>query len=493
MNCADPPCLKFMRLCYNIPMVFSSLTFLLIFLPATLAVYFACRSVRFRNVVLLIASLVFYAWGEPVYVFVMAFVTLAVYAGALAFGAVKSPALKKLFLILSLILSLGALFYFKYVAFFADQLLPVFGVSVTMPAPRLPIGISFFTFQAISYVVDAYRKRVRIQRNYALLLLYVACFPQLIAGPIVEYADIEYELTARQTTLDDFSGGMRRFALGLCKKVLIANILGEMLTALPAANASVSAAWLTSGIFALQIYFDFSAYSDMAIGLGRVLGFRYQENFNYPYISRSVSEFWRRWHISLGRFFREYVYFPLGGSRKGSNRTTFNLLLVWSLTGLWHGASWNFVLWGFYYGILIALEHGALKRAVKKTPRVLGIFFTLIAVLFGWALFYQTDLSLCLSQVLTMLGLSNAGGALGFAALIDDTTILALRTYTFLPLIAAVLSLPILPLLERAMSHRLRLQRTAHLLSTLLLSAGVVLSIMNLVADSYNPFLYFRF
>lgn len=474
-------------------MVFSSLTFLLLFLPAILAVYFVSRKIWWRNVVLLIGSLIFYAWGEPVYVLVMLLVTLFVYAGTLAFNSVKKTGIKKLLFVATLVLSLGALIYFKYAAFFANQILPIFGSSAVIETPRLPIGISFFTFQALSYAVDAYRGRVRVQKNYALLLLYVSCFPQLIAGPIVQYADIEFELTERQTTLDDFSGGLQRFAIGLCKKVLVANILGEMLTSLPQASSSVSAAWMTSIVFALQIYFDFSAYSDMAIGLGRVLGFRYQENFNYPYIARSVSEFWRRWHISLGRFFREYVYFPLGGSRKGAGRTTLNLLFVWSLTGLWHGASWNFVLWGLYYGILIALEHGALKYTVKHTPKPLGIFLTLIAVLFGWALFYQTDLSACAGQVLAMLGLTLKNGSLGFADLMDEVTLKTLRIYTVFPLIAILFSLPILPALERMMHHRLRLQRTARLLAVLLLTIGIALSIVNLVADSYNPFLYFRF
>lgn len=474
-------------------MVFSSLTFLLLFLPALLAAYFVCRKLWWRNAVLLIGSLLFYAWGEPVFVLVMALVSLFVYLGTLAFSAAKQTAAKKALFVLTLVLSLGALVYFKYAAFFVNQLSPLFGATAVMKTPRLPIGISFFTFQAVSYAADAYRGRVRVQRNFALLLLYVSCFPQLIAGPIVQYADIEYELTERQTTLDDFSAGMRRFATGLCKKVLLANILGEMLAELPDAGASVAAAWLTSGVFALQIYFDFSAYSDMAIGLGRVLGFRYLENFNYPYISRSVSEFWRRWHISLGKFFREYVYFPLGGSRKSRHRTTLNLLFVWTLTGLWHGASWNFVLWGLYYGVLIALEHGALKYAMKRTPKAIGIFLTLIAVLFGWALFYQPDLASCARQALAMVGVTMQGGAPAFAALMDETTLHALRTYTAFPLIACVLSLPILPAVERKMQHRLRLQRTAHLFSTLVLTLGVVLSVMNLVSESYNPFLYFRF
>ncbi len=458
-----------------------------------LAAYFVCGKIWWRNTVLLIGSLFFYAWGEPVYVLVMLLVSLAVYGGTLLFSYARSVSAKKALFALTILLALGGLIYFKYAAFFVNQFLPLLGADSTLPAQRLPIGISFFTFQAISYAADAYRDKVRVQKNYALLLLYISCFPQLIAGPIVQYSDIEYELTQRKTTLDDFSGGMRRFAVGLCKKVLIANILGEMLAELPEAGASVAAAWLTSAVFALQIYFDFSAYSDMAIGLGRVLGFRYQENFNYPYIARSISDFWRRWHISLGRFFREYVYFPLGGSKKGADRTIFNLLFVWMLTGLWHGASWNFVLWGLYYGVLIALEHGSLKRSVKKRPRAVGILFTLIAVLFGWALFYQTDLSMCARQVLAMLGISLEAGAFGFVSLMDGATLYALRTYTVFPLIACAFCLPVVPALERRMSHRLRLMRTARLLSALVLTAGVALSIMNLVADSYNPFLYFRF
>ena len=474
-------------------MVFSSLTFLLLFLPALLAVYFACRGIRLRNAVLLIGSLFFYAWGEPVFVLVMAFVTFTVYAGTLAFSAAKTHVWKRLLFVLTLIVSLSALIYFKYAAFFSNQILSLFGSAAKIATPRLPIGISFFTFQAISYAVDAYRGNVRVQRNYASLLLYVSCFPQLIAGPIVQYADIEYELTERHTTLDDFSGGMRRFAIGLCKKVLLANILGEMLSSLPDAGASVSAGWLTSIVFALQIYFDFSAYSDMAIGLGRVLGFRYQENFRYPYIARSVSEFWRRWHISLGQFFREYVYFPLGGSRKGKHRTTFNLLFVWSLTGLWHGASWNFVLWGLYYGILIALEHGMFKYVVKRMPKPLGILLTLLAVLFGWVLFYQTDLTACARQLFAMIGIVRDAGTVAFVGWMDPATLLALRTYTVFPMIACVLCLPILPAIERFMRQRVRLQRTAQLLSVVLLTLGVALSIMNLVSDSYNPFLYFRF
>lgn len=474
-------------------MVFSSLTFLLLFLPAMLAVYFAFRSIRWRNAVLLIGSLLFYAWGEPVFVLVMVFVTFVVYAGTLAFSAAKTTLWKRILFFLTLIISLSGLLYFKYSAFFVNQVAALFGSASRMQTPRLPIGISFFTFQAITYAVDAYRGNVRVQKNYALLLLYVSCFPQLIAGPIVQYADIEFELSERQTTLDDFSGGMRRFAIGLCKKVLVANILGEMLSALPDAGASVAAGWMTTIVFALQIYFDFSAYSDMAIGLGRVLGFRYQENFRYPYIAHSVSEFWRRWHISLGQFFREYVYFPLGGSRKGKHRTTLNLLLVWSLTGLWHGASWNFVLWGLYYGILIALEHGVLKYVVKRRPRAVGIILTLLAVLFGWVLFYQTDLANCAKQMLVMLGIVYQNGAVSLAAGIDSTTLQALRTYTVFPLIACVLCVPILPALERFLRQRLRLLRAANFAAILLLTLGVVLSIMNLVSDSYNPFLYFRF
>ena len=465
----------------------------MLFLPAVLAAYFACRKIWWRNAVLLTGSLVFYAWGEPVYVLAMLFVALAVFVGVLLFSRAQKPGAKKLLFVLTIAVALSALLYFKYAAFFVNQILPVFGSDTVMATPRLPIGISFFTFQALTYVVDAYRGEVRVQKNFALLLLYVVCFPQLIAGPIVQYSDIEYELKERQTTLDDFTSGMRRFAIGLGKKVLIANILGEMLASLPSADASFAAAWLTSIVFALQIYFDFSAYSDMAIGLGQVLGFRYQENFNYPYIARSVSEFWRRWHISLGRFFKEYVYIPLGGNRKGEARTALNLMFIWTLTGLWHGASWNFVLWGLYYGVFIVLEHGVFRSAIKRIPRVLGTVLTLLIVLFGWALFYQTDLALCARQMLAMLGLSSVSGKLTFIVLLDATSLQAIKTYTILPLVACALCVPVLPKLKQAFDHRLRARRTAQLIETVLLTVVVILSILNLVADSYNPFLYFRF
>lgn len=474
-------------------MVFSSLTFLLLFLPAVLAVYFACRNIRWRNAVLLIGSLVFYAWGEPVYVLVMLFVTFVAFAGTLLIFKEHRTFFRKTLFVLTILVVLAALLYFKYAAFFIGQFLPALAETVSNETPRLPIGISFFTFQSISYVVDAYRGNVRVQKNYALLLLYVACFPQLIAGPIVQYADIEYDLTARRTTLDDFTSGMRRFAVGLGKKVLLANLLGEMLSGMPDADVSFSAAWLTAILFAMQIYFDFSAYSDMAIGLGHVLGFHYRENFNYPYISRSVSEFWRRWHISLGRFFREYVYIPLGGNRKSRARTALNLMIVWGLTGLWHGASWNFVLWGLYYGVFIALEHGVFQHAVKRIPRLLGMTLTLLIVLFGWVLFMQTDLPMCGRQMLAMLGLCVDGHALSFIALTDETTRYVLRGYTVIPLIAAVLCVPFLPKLKQAFDHHLRARRGAQLFETVLLTAVVLLSIFNLVADSYNPFLYFRF
>ena len=474
-------------------MVFSSLTFLLLFLPIILAVYFACRSVRWRNAVLLVGSLVFYAWGEPVYVLVMLFVAFVAFSGTFLFSREHHVVYRKLLFILTILFTLAALLYFKYAAFFVSQFLPGLESGIPAATSRLPIGISFFTFQAISYILDVYRGNVKVQKNYALLLLYVSCFPQLIAGPIVQYADIEYDLASRRTTLDDFTSGMRRFAIGLGKKVLIANILGEMLSILPNADASFSAAWLAAILFAMQIYFDFSAYSDMAIGLGRVLGFHYRENFNYPYISRSVSEFWRRWHISLGRFFREYVYIPLGGNRKSRMRTTLNLLIVWSLTGLWHGASWNFVLWGLYYGVFIASEHGVFHYAVKRIPRFLGTALTLLIVLFGWVLFMQTDLSMCGRQMFAMIGLAANENAVSFVSFMDETTLYALRSYTVIPLIAAILCVPFLPKLKQVFDHRLRARRSAQLIETVLLTAVVLFSILNLVADSYNPFLYFRF
>jgi len=468
-------------------MVFSSLTFLLIFLPAFIILYFAFKGIRWRNGVLLVFSLLFYAWGEPVWILSMLFSTAVNYLCAQIIVKNTSPIVRRLILALGVIISLVSLVYFKYAAFFVNSVTSFFSLSVELPVLTLPIGISFYTFQILTYTIDVYRGEAPSQKNPLKLLLYVSCFPQLIAGPIVQYGDVANEISHRETTVKDFSNGMQRFAIGLAKKVLIANICGEALLALPTSSNEMSfaGAWISAILYALQIYFDFSAYSDMAIGLGKVIGFKYKENFNYPYISSSVTEFWRRWHMSLSGFFRKYVYIPLGGNRKGNGRTALNIIIVWSLTGLWHGASWNFVFWGMYYGVLLLAEKFILTKLLDKTPKALRHVFTIIAVLFGWVIFYHTDTSNMFNHLLAMVG---AG-----VEIIDETTISVLKTYTIFPLVAAVLSMPILPKIKQSFRKREKLHLAGSIASTVLLSAILVLCLLFLVGESYNPFIYFRF
>jgi alginate O-acetyltransferase complex protein AlgI len=459
------------------------MTFLLFFLPLTLALYFCRKSISWRNGVLLVASLVFYSWDRPVWIFAMLASTAVNYVAAIKLAAVKRRRQKKrMWMLVGVGFSLGMLFVFKYSAFFLNGLLSLFGARIS--GIEMPIGISFYTFQIITYTVDVYRGTTPVQKRFSRLLLYVCCFPQLIAGPIVRYDDVAKQLQSRESTMDDFSGGMSRFVVGLSKKVLLANICGAALekTALATGGAALSfiGAWYSALLYTLQIYFDFSAYSDMAIGLGRVFGFRYRENFNYPYISKGISEFWRRWHISLGTFFREYVYIPLGGNRGGALLTARNLMIVWELTGLWHGASANFVLWGLYYGALQLLERFILGKVWKKLPSIFTWFVTLVLVMIGWMLFYYTDVSCAFRHIGAMLGMGSGG-------LLDATTRAVMRRYSLFPLIACICALPVAPMLRRLFARRADMVRIV--CATLLF----VISVMALVGQSYNPFIYFRF
>ena len=468
-------------------MVFSSLLFLLLFLPLLLILYFIGKNLKWRNAVLLLFSLVFYAWGEPKWILCMLGATVINYICALVLEKASSPIRRKMVLALGVIASLAALFYFKYASFFVDTVAELFGVNWHLPDVQLPIGISFYTFQILTYTVDVYRGKVPPQKNFARLLLYVSCFPQLIAGPIVQYADIAAQLDERTTSMSDFADGMGRFSIGLAKKVLLANGCGKAVETLLAGTAlSVSGAWLGAVLYALQIYFDFSAYSDMAIGLGHVFGFSYRENFNYPYISASVGEFWRRWHISLGSFFRDYVYIPLGGNRTGNWATARNLLIVWTLTGLWHGASWNFVVWGLYYGVWLLIERFALKTVLEKIPKVLRILGTLLIVLVGWVLFYHVSLADGWRQITAMFGFGAAGWT-------DETVTAVLSEITILPLIAALCCLPVLPKLKTWLETHSNWNRAAEIAAPIFETALLLLSIAFLVGQSYNPFIYFRF
>ena len=468
-------------------MVFSSLSFLLLFLPLLLILYFIGSGLKWKNAVLLVFSLVFYAWGEPKWILCMLGATLVNFGAAFLIERAKTTRVKRAYLALGVAATLGALFWFKYASFFLSTVFSVFGVDRAVPSVRLPIGISFYTFQILTYAVDVYRGKVPVQKNFAKLLLYVSCFPQLIAGPIVQYADIAAQLDDRTTTLTDFSEGLGRFSVGLAKKVLLANLCGKAVeTLLPEGAAlSVAGAWLSGLLYTFQIYFDFSAYSDMAIGLGRVFGFTYRENFRYPYLSDSVSEFWRRWHISLGSFFRDYVYIPLGGNRKGTMKTVRNLLIVWTLTGLWHGASWNFVVWGLYYGFWILLERFALKKVLPRIPKAIRVLLTFFLAMTGWILFYHTSLSEGFSHILALFG--------GTSAWTDSTVFTVLSEYTVLPLIAAVCALPIVPAVSAWARKRPARETALKIAVPILETALFVLSIAFLVGQSYNPFIYFRF
>ncbi|MBO4298344.1 MAG: MBOAT family protein [Clostridia bacterium] len=469
-------------------MVFSSLTFLFFFFPLTLILCFAGKGIKWRNGVLLAASLIFYAWGEPVWVLAMVGSSLVNFLCAKKIVHTKDKRARKMWMILGVSVSAAILFAFKYAAFFINSFLALFGARARVPALELPIGISFYTFQVITYTVDVYRRKTRAQKYFSRLLLYVSCFPQLIAGPIVQYSDIASQIGKRETTPDGFAAGMQRFVIGLGKKVIFANICGAALSSMPLAGGgaalSVGGAWYAALLYTLQIYFDFSGYSDMAIGIGRILGFSYKENFMYPYASKSVREFWRRWHISLGSFFRDYVYIPLGGNRKGLKRTILNTLIVWMLTGLWHGANWTFVAWGLFYGALLTLDLLFMRRVTDRLPSAINWVATMALVMVGWVIFYYPSLPQAFEHIGAMFG-AGAGG------LMDAASLRVIKTYSFFPLIAFVASLPVAPLIGKWASALPG--RRAEAGRVVWLSVCLALSVLFLVGQSYNPFIYFQF
>ncbi|MBQ3079376.1 MAG: MBOAT family protein [Clostridia bacterium] len=495
-------------------MVFSSLTFLMFFLPLVMGLYFLRSNIRWRNGILLVSSLLFYGWSDPVWILAMLFSTFLNYVCALRIAKTKHSFIKRWYLFISMAGSLGLLFYFKYSAFTLNGLSALFGSDFRMDTPVLPIGISFYTFQVLSYTLDVYWEKTPVQKKPLRLLLYVSCFPQLIAGPIVRYDDIEQRLSKRYTSPDDFQAGMRRFVVGLSKKVLLANIAGAALNETVLAGSgtqlSFAGAWLSAFLYALQIYFDFSAYSDMAIGIGRVLGFEYKENFDYPYISRSAGEFWRRWHISLGTWFREYLMYPLMRSRifrkmsmkKSPNRskmyyrnkaTIICTMIVWMCTGLWHGASLNFVVWGLYYGLMMVLEKFVFDKILAKTPGVIKWFFTMIVALVSFVIFYYTDFSHVSQHLLAMVGLRAGEGGFGVVRLIDDKTVEVFKTYAVFMVIACACCLPVGKWIRDLLGKTTVTDRTANGIGTLILSGLLVMSILFLVGQSFNPFIYFRF
>ncbi len=464
-------------------MVFSDSVFLFMFLPLTLAVYYAVPF-AFKNTVLFLTGLLFYAWGEPVYVLIMLLSTAIDYcAGRLMDRFDSNKNIRKATLLVSVVMNLSLLGIFKYGSFFIGSVNGIFGSAIPDPGLPLPIGISFFTFQSMSYTIDLYRRNIKVQKNFIDFAAFVTMFPQIVAGPIVRYEDVSAQLACRRIDLSSMSDGITRFVCGMCKKVLIANSIGALWTDVKVqdyASMPAATAWLGIAAFTLQIYFDFSGYSDMAIGLGKMLGFDFPENFRYPYNSKSIAEFWRRWHITLGDWFKSYVYFPLGGSRGSTAATIRNTLIVWLLTGLWHGASWNFILWGLYYGVLIILEKFVFRRLLERTPSALRHILTMLAVVFGWVIFEITSPASELEFVKAMLGF---GGS--FA---NSFTLNALHNYavTFIAAIAISTGIP-LKICKKLPEKR------ADTLSLVGEAAGMTACIACLVDSGYNPFLYFNF
>lgn len=472
-------------------MLFSSSVFLFLFLPVVLLVYYLPlrRWRQGQNVFLLLASLGFYAWGEPWFVLVMLGSILANYGFGLWVDACKragrtcAPPL-----VTALAVNLGILFVFKYLTFTLG-ILNRLGAAFAIPGIELPIGISFFTFQALSYVLDVHRDRGEVQRSPLKVGLYISFFPQLIAGPIVKYETVAQQIDHRKETWADFSAGCSRFIVGLGKKVLLSNQLAVVADRAFGLGDGLSAsfAWLGALCYTLQIYYDFSGYSDMAIGLGRMFGFHYAENFNYPYISTSATEFWRRWHMSLGGFFRDYLYIPLGGSRHGAARTYINTFIVWFATGLWHGASWNFVLWGLFYGFLIMIEKAFLLRALDRLPAVFSHLYFLVVMLTGWVFFYFTDMSRVWAYLGVMFGLS--GNPLG-----DVSTRLLFFNNIFWFLLAIAFCLPLVRWFKRYFSRlESRKQDILLYVQPVMNVILLIVCIAQLAGQSYNPFLYFRF
>lgn len=456
-------------------MVFSSIPFLFFFLPIFLIIYFLVPF-KLKNFILLIFSLIFYAWGEPIYIGLMVFSSIVDYTNGRMIE--KYPNKKKIFMIFSIIVNISLLMFFKYSDFLISNINSLFNISIPLLELKLPIGISFYTFQTMSYSIDVYRGNFKAEKNFLNFMTYVSMFPQLIAGPIVRYEDVINELSVRKISFSNFKDGLFRFLQGLFKKVLIANNVGFLFTTITSMNyseISVLTAWLAIIAFSLQIYFDFSGYSDMAIGIGKMLGFNYPENFNHPFIANSITDFWRRWHMSLSVWFKDYVYIPLGGNRKHQIR---NIFIVWLLTGFWHGASWNFILWGLYFGVLLILEKYVLKNILNKTPNILKHFITLFLVVISFYIFAFDDATL-FSFGKILFGFSGN-------SFIDNNFIFYITNYIFILFIACLFSMPIYDKFKE------RLEKRGIILSIICILL-FVLTIAFLVSDTYNPFLYFRF
>ena len=463
-------------------MLFTSISFLYYFLPIVLIAYFIVPK-KVKNFVLFIASMAFYFYGEPKYIFLMLAEIFIAYVGAILIDKYK----KKSVLAVTLAIHIGLLVFFKYTDFLIANINNIFNAKLNLLQLALPIGISFYTFQIISYEIDVFRGNVKVQRNFLNLATYVALFPQLIAGPIVRYETIEDELSNRKHSFENFAYGTRRFTIGLAKKVLIANMLGEICNKFTMADEkTVVLYWLFAISYMLQIYFDFSAYSDMAIGLGRIFGFHFLENFNYPYISKSITEFWRRWHISLGSWFRDYVYIPLGGSKEGKIKLVRNLLIVWLLTGIWHGASWNFVVWGLMFGVLLIIEKLWLGKYIEKLPKIFRSLYVLFIVMISFIIFNANTMKEAFANIAGLFGANSIG-------MIDDYTWYYLKSYLVTLIIAIIGATPLMKNIAEKLKKNTVMSKIINVLEPIAMVGILIIVTSYLVDNSYNPFLYFRF
>ena len=463
-------------------MLFTSISFLYYFLPIVIILYFIVPK-KFKNFILFLSSIFFYFCGEPIYTFLMIGEIFIAYVGARYLEKHR----KKSILVSLLAIHIGALGLFKYSDFTINNINQIFGSKIPLLKLALPIGISFYTFQIISYVVDVYRGKVKAQKSFLKLATYVSLFPQLIAGPIVRYKTIEKELDNRTSNFENFAYGVRRFVIGLGKKVLIANMLGELCDVFSTTNEkSVLFYWIFAISYSLQIYFDFSAYSDMAIGLGRMFGFHFLENFNYPYISKSITEFWRRWHMSLSSWFRDYVYIPLGGNRKGTIILVRNIFIVWALTGIWHGANWTFIIWGLMYGIMLIIEKLFLTKHLEKMPSILQRIYVLFTVMISFIIFNANSIGEAWNNIIGLFGTNGE-------SLINASTVYYLKSYLVVLVIAIIGSTPLLKNIIEKLKTKTNANKIINLLEPIAMASILIIVTAYLVDNSYNPFLYFRF
>ena len=463
-------------------MLFTSISFLYYFLPIVITIYFITPK-KLRNMILFMASMFFYFYGEPKYIFLMLAEILIAYIGALLIDKYK----KKSLLVITISIHIGLLCVFKYTNFAILNINSILGINLSLLRIALPIGISFYTFQILSYIIDVYKGKVEVQKSFLKLATYVSLFPQLIAGPIVRYETIEKELNSRKHNFENFSYGVSRFAIGLAKKVLIANMLGELCNKFIITDEkSILFYWIFAISYMLQIYFDFSAYSDMAIGLGRIFGFHFLENFNYPYISKSITEFWRRWHMSLSSWFKDYVYIPLGGNREGLKKQIRNILVVWLLTGLWHGASWNFVIWGLLFGFILIIEKVFLGKYLEKCPNFVKRIYVLFIVMISFIIFNAENMREAWENIIGLLGLNGE-------SFINPYTIYYLKSYLVILVVAIIGATPLIKDITLKLKKIAKANRIINVLEPLCIVLILLVATAYLVDNSYNPFLYFRF